>query len=47
MVTEKAVSEAYVSREDVERIETEVEEEGKTEFPHSVVVMNQDDENPD
>jgi acyl-coenzyme A thioesterase PaaI-like protein len=44
VVTEKAVSEAYFAREDVERIEAEVEEKGKTEFPYSVVVMNQDDE---
>jgi hypothetical protein len=44
VVTEKAVSEAYFSREDVERIEAEVEEKGKTEFPYSVIVMNQDDE---
>ena len=44
VVTEKAVSEAYFAREDVERIEAEVEEKGKTEFPYSVVVMNQDGE---
>jgi len=44
VVKEKAVSEAYFAREDVERIETEVEERGKSEFPYSVVVMNQDDE---
>jgi acyl-coenzyme A thioesterase PaaI-like protein len=44
VVTEKAVSEACFSREDVERIEAEVEEKGKTEFPYSVIVMNQDDE---
>jgi acyl-coenzyme A thioesterase PaaI-like protein len=44
VVTEKAVSEAYFALEDVERIEAEVEEKGKTEFPYSVVVMNQDGE---
>jgi uncharacterized protein (TIGR00369 family) len=44
VVKEKAVSEAYFAREDVERIEAEVEEKGKTEFPYSVVVMNQDGE---
>ena len=44
VVTEKAVSEAYFAREDVERIEAEVEKKGKTEFPYSVVVMNQDGE---
>jgi acyl-coenzyme A thioesterase PaaI-like protein len=44
VVTEKAVSEAYFAPEAVERIEAEVEEKGKTEFPYSVVVMNQDDE---
>ena len=44
VVKEKAVSEAYFAREDVERIEAEVEKKGKTEFPYSVVVMNQDGE---
>jgi acyl-coenzyme A thioesterase PaaI-like protein len=44
VVTDKAVSEAYFAREDVERIEAEVEEKGKTEFTYSVVVMNQDGE---
>jgi acyl-coenzyme A thioesterase PaaI-like protein len=44
VVTEKAVSEAAFSLEDVARIEAEVEENGKTEFPYTVVVMNEDRE---
>lgn len=44
VVRERAVSEAYFSREDVERIEAQVQEQGKTDFPYSVIVMNQDNE---
>jgi len=44
MVTEQAVSEAYFSQEDVERIEAEVEKNGKAEFPYTVIVMNQENE---
>jgi len=44
MVTLKAVSEASFAREDVERIEAEVEEKGKTEFTYTVIVKNQDEE---
>jgi acyl-coenzyme A thioesterase PaaI-like protein len=40
-VTEKAVSEASLPPEDVERVEAEVEEKGKTEFPYTVIVMNE------
>lgn len=43
-VTEKAVSEAGLSPEDVERIEAEVEAKGKTEFPYTVIVKNENDE---
>lgn len=43
-VTEKAVSETSFPPGDVERIEAEVEEKGKTEFPYTVVVMNENDE---
>ena len=44
MVTRKAVSEASFARADVERIKSEVEEKGKTEFPYCVIVKNQDGE---
>ena len=43
-VTQKAVSEASFAREEVERIEAEVAEKGKTEFPYTVIVKNQDEE---
>lgn len=44
MVMRKAVSEASFAAEDVERIKAEVEEKGKTEFPYTVIVRNENDE---
>jgi acyl-coenzyme A thioesterase PaaI-like protein len=44
VVTEKAVSQASFAPEDVERILAELEEKGKTEFPYTVIVENQDGE---
>jgi acyl-coenzyme A thioesterase PaaI-like protein len=44
MVKEKAFSEASFPRGDVVRIEAEIEEKGKTEFPYTITVMNQDNE---
>ena len=43
-VTKKAVSEACFAPEDVERIMAEVEEKGKTVFPYTVVIKNEDDD---
>jgi len=43
-VMEKAFSVASFSRGDVARIEAEVEEKGRTEFPYTVTIMNEDGE---
>ncbi len=44
LVTEKAVSEASFSSEDVARIRAEIDEKGKTVFTYTIIVKNQDDE---
>jgi|GEM_PF-4502126 len=44
MVMRKVMSEASFSAEDVARIKAEVEEKGRTEFPYTVIVRNEDDE---
>ena len=43
-VTQKAYSDADISIEEIERIESEVKEKGRTKFTYTVIVKNQDEE---